>query len=73
MVDHKRIARVVNYHILSQVQELSHWLVVLLIVFPCQEQKVVIKEDHTHDLDQSIVLQRHLGLVLVPCQVLILK
>ena len=73
MVDHKRVARIVHDHVLGEVQELPHWHVVLRIVLSCQKQEVVIKEDHAHDLHKSIVLQRHLRLVLIARQVLILK
>ena len=73
MVDHEGFLRVVHNHVFGQEEILAHGLLTHSVVFPCQEQKVMVQEDHSHDFDQGVALEAHLRAVLVASQVFVLK
>ena len=50
VMHHKWVARVVHDHVLCQIKELTNRLVILLTVLACQEQKVMVEKDHSHNL-----------------------
>lgn len=53
VVDHERRLRVVHGHIFGQVEEFTEHDA-FLVVFSCEEQEVVVQEDHAYDFDEGV-------------------
>ena len=55
-----------HHHIFGQVEVLSALVWILLAgILACQEQKVMVKEDHAHDFYHGVIFERLYSPILI--------